>query len=335
MKQLFVTVLSLVLLLALQSNATIRRVGYTGPKVSGVDYADVNAAVQAAAAGDTIQLYQNANTGSATVTKRLVFFGFGYLLNVNTGLQAVPGITDVIDLRFHSGSENSIVQGVAGNFFLAADNITISRCTGQVYLGYSNQIGNVNVSSPVVTSSFVYINGQQGTVTNALVSNNIITAWYGTNVAGLVSNNIFTGYMAAFGATVVKNNIVTQGYCPAGPSAVFQNNIFNVGAGSCTFTGTGNKFSINPTDVFTDWTAYANGAGSESNLALKAGGPAIGAGIGNNGQATNAGIYGGDAGLVYKLSGIPAIPSVYKLSAPTLSATTNPYTISVSVRSNN
>lgn len=335
MKKLLLPALIFSLLYSIASNATIRRVGYTGPKVSGVDYADVNAAVQAAANGDTIQLYQNANTGSAVVNKQLFFFGFGYLLNVNANLQAVPGITDNVDLHFREGSENSKVQGVAGTFYIGVDNITLSRCTGSVYLGYNSSIGAVAISSPVIVSSYINFNGPYGAVSNALISNCIIPSSSQQNVAGLVSNNIFTAYMSAFGACVVKNNIIAQGYCPAGASAVFQNNVFNVSAGSCTFTGTGNKFSINPTDVFTDWTAYANGATSESNLTLKAGSPAINAGIGNNGQPTNAGIYGGDAGLVYKLSGIPPIPSVYKLSAPTLSTSTGTYTISASVRSNN
>ena len=43
--------------------AKILRVAYSGPAVAGVDYPNVQAAVNAAAVDDTIQLYQNASVG--------------------------------------------------------------------------------------------------------------------------------------------------------------------------------------------------------------------------------------------------------------------------------
>ena len=49
--------------------------------------------------------------------------------------------------------------------------------------------------------------------------------------------------------------------------------------------------------------------------------------------ATDCGMYGGTN--PYKASGIPAVPAFYKLSAPSSTATTSPYTITFSARSNN
>jgi len=315
--------------------AKILRVAYSGPAVAGVDYANVQAAVNAAAVDDTIQLYQNASVGTAVVNKRLVFVGFGYSLSSNPGLQATTNAPNQVTLGFNPGSQDSKVEGVYGNFYFGINNITISRCLGTVYLGYNYNTGAVPISSATLISSNLTINGDYGQVSNVLVSNCIINSGSVNNVAGLFSNNIFmnSANVMQFGSCVVKNNIFTySGYgCPSGTSAVFQNNLFNANCPS--ITGSGNQFNINMANVFVNWN---NGSfGSESNIALKAGSPALGAGLDGNGNPTDAGIYGGEPGLVYKPSGIPAIPAVYQLTSPGLNAATNPYTITVSVRSNN
>ena len=62
---------------------------------------------------------------------------------------------------------------------------------------------------------------------------------------------------------------------------------------------------------------------------LAASSPAKGTGVGG----TDCGIYGGVN--PYRLSGIPPIPSFYKLTATSTTTSTNPYTITFSVRSNN
>ena len=338
MKKALVFCLSMTALFFSHSvEAKILRVAYSGPAVSGVDYPNVQAAVNAAAVDDTIQLYQNASVGSTTVNKRLVFVGFGYSLGVNSGLQAVADAPNSVTLNFASGAEDSKVQGVFGNFYLGINNITISRCVGTAYLGYNSSVGLVQISSATLISSYLNINGNYGQVGNLLVSNCIINSGSAINVAGLFSNNIFlsTANGMSFGACVVKNNIFTNNGswgCPSSTSAVFQNNLFSTNCSS-SFTGSNNQFNINMTNVFVNWNSGS--FGSESNIALKAGSPALGAGLDGNGNPTDAGIYGGEPGFVYKPSGIPAIPAIYQLTSPGLNANTNPYTITVSVRSNN
>jgi hypothetical protein len=335
-KALTLCLLTIVILISTSSQAKILRVGYSGPAISGVDFTDVSSAVNAATAGDTIQLYQNASVGTSAVNKQLVFVGFGYSLESNPGLQAVPSTPNSVGLYFNGGSENSVVQGVYGTFYTSVNNITFSRCIGNVTLGYNRTIDQaVPISTVTIASSAVAIAGYYGAVSNALISNSIIFDINIPKVAGLVTNNIQTGGSATFGSCVVKNNIFAgTGFCVSGTSAIFNNNLFarpdNCGT---PIAGSNNQFNVNMSNVFTNWN---NGSyGSESNLALKAGSPAIGFGIDGSGNPTDAGIYGGDAGLVYKPSGIPAIPAIYQLTAPQLNASTNPYTISVSVRSNN
>ena len=75
---------------------------------------------------------------------------------------------------------------------------------------------------------------------------------------------------------------------------------------------------------------YAQGTYSnDGRYALKPGSPAIGAGAGG----IDCGMFGGTN--PYKLSGMPRIPAFYKLTAPSNITSTNPYTITFSVRSNN
>jgi hypothetical protein len=319
----------------LSAQSKIKRVAYSGPKITGVDYADVNSAVIAASQDDTIQLYQNAVVGSATVNKRLIFVGFGYSLETNVGLQAISSAPNAVGLYFNAGSEGSVVQGVYSNDLrIGANNITVSRCNAPIILGFNNNGQQIPLSNVTILSSYVTISGQFGTVSNALISNSIISSFHIPNVAGLVSNNIFTS-ASGFGSCVVKNNIfASTGFCVSGTSAVFQNNLFARGDNcGVTITGSNNQFGANMSGVFQNWN---NGSfGSESNLALKTGSPGIGFGVDGDGNPTDTGIFGGEASLVYKPSGIPAIPAIYQLTAPQLNATTNPYTITLSVRSNN
>lgn len=336
MKKALVFCLFVTLFFSHSVEAKILRVAYSGPAVAGVDYPNVQAAVNAAAVDDTIQLYQNAAVGSATVNKRLVFLGFGYSLGVNAGLQAVTNAPNTVTLIFVSGSQGSKAQGVYGDFYLAMNDITISRCVGDVKLAYNPNSGSqAAISNATFISSYLNIYGYYGQVSNVLVSNSILANNDLPNVAGLFSNNIIFGGSNRFGSCVIKNNIfATTSFCVSGTSAVFQNNLF-ASSNNCgtAITGSNNLFNINMTNVFVNWN---NGSfGSESNLALKAGSPALSFGIDGNNNPTDAGIYGGEAGLVYKPSGIPAIPAIYQLTSPGLNANTNPYTITVSVRSNN
>ncbi|MBK8280919.1 MAG: hypothetical protein IPK94_12580 [Saprospiraceae bacterium] len=73
----------------------------------------------------------------------------------------------------------------------------------------------------------------------------------------------------------------------------------------------------------------------ENNYQLRPNSPAKDFGIDLSGKPTDCGIFGGELAYRYKIGGQPAIPAFYKLSAPTNSASSNPYNITVSVRSNN
>lgn len=103
------------LLLSVFANANIRRVGFFGTPVSGVDYSTLQLAHDAAASGDTIMMMPGSTT-SATFTKALVVVGPGYFLDPantttpgNAGLQVNPNSTNPGVITFNTGSSNSQV----------------------------------------------------------------------------------------------------------------------------------------------------------------------------------------------------------------------------------
>lgn len=334
--------LALVLLLisALQqANAAIRRVGYFGTPRTGVDYADLQAAHNASAAGDTILLYPGNWT--ATFSKKIVLIGYGYYTDQNQNLQVITG-TSSTQVTLNTGSDNSIFTGLNGlTINNTASNATvagivISRCDILILLG-SKTYNNWQVTQSVMGLN---AGSYGGLLTNWLVSNCILNKYsnaaytfYMTSSSSqscLFTNNICTDYNVNFGnANVVCQNTIFLVYREGGVAATYQNNISD--NNWVLPNGNGNQNLSTSTMNSNVFVGYATQGSytDDSRWVLKAGSPAIGTGTGG----VDCGIYGGSN--PYKLSGIPAIPAFYKLTAPSVNTSGNPYTITFSVRSNN
>lgn len=331
----------------LSVSAKIFRVGFPGTPVAGVDYAPAQAidVIGAATNGDTVQVYHQYALSSmyfGGINKQLVFIGFGYFLDKNPNLQAVNGNdNNHVQLYFGSGSEGSVVQGLAGSFSISANNISIIRCRAlslTIGLDFNNQ--PVAVNGTIIKSCFIQGIEDYGQGSNMYISNNI---FYSVNLdgsTGFFINNVIIS-SAVLNSFVVKNNIFAENYCLIEGSNLIENNLF---AGNCNYSGSGNLYNVSMADVFPSWSlngafylAYDNNTGTyeDSRLTISPSGPAANAGKKADGSPTDAGIYGGEAGDIYRLSGIPSVPSIYKLTSTSSTATQNPYTITVSVRSNN
>jgi hypothetical protein len=103
---------------------------------------------------------------------------------------------------------------------------------------------------------------------------------------------------------------------------VVQNNI-----GNSTQFGTtnGNQSNVTMSNVFT----YGPGDEyTDNHYTLKAGSPAIGAGV----SGEDCGIFGGDG--AYKLSGIPAIPAIFQAVIPATANTGDGITITIKSKTN-
>lgn len=338
MKTKLFTLCFAALLISSVSYGKIRRIGYFGTAVSGTDYTTMQLAHDASAVGDTILLFPGSWT--CNVSKRLVVLGYGYIItgaNSNPNLQNITGsLTMRADM--YVGSDSTVFEGIDAAVIGAYYNNSVSkvivrRCAGQIYFNNATS-DNWRITQSFINSAFGF-NWNGGNVTNLYVANCFL---YGVSMNGGLSsgmngqfvNNVFapsTNSNFGNGSFIFQNNVF--GYPPTASSitnSVFQNNISTgsipAGNGNQTISQAtmNNVFVGNPT---------LGSASYDGAFMLKAGSVAIGAGIGG----TDAGMYGGSN--PYKLSGIPSIPTFYKLTAPDVITAGNPYNITFSVRSNN
>ena len=347
------------LLLSVMANATIRRVGYSGITRTGVDYADIATAQTASSAGDTIQIYPGAGSASGTITKRLVLLGFGYNFDVHANLQATNAdAPSQVSLDFYPGSDSSIVEGCSGSFRIgsqssstptAVSKIIIRRCYISNLYFYNNYaivndvkiISCVSYSIQMLYSIFPVTNLQ--VYNSSLYFFSISLAGSSGSIINCVTASPNYGNSISFGNAgfLVKNSILNS-YNASSTNTVYESNFFSTTQPATLPPGSNNRWGQVWANLFartaagTDAAGYINDATFDENYyILKTGSLAINGGTDSGGNPTDAGIFGGDALYRYKLSGVPAVPAIYKLTAPTTAATTNPYNITVSVRSNN
>ncbi len=298
--------------------------------VAGVtaDFTTVQAAHDAAGVvnGDTLHIEPSiSNYGSLVMTKRLTIISIGDFLSVNPGSQyaLVTGTISFITINNASASNAVFHCNVAGSFSLSvASNVRIERCN----IGGNLSISN-NSNNDVVVSSYLQVVSLTN-ATNIIITNNIVTSYIdvsSTASATVVNNVIF--------ATAGQTNRIMN-------NSTFQNNILNK-TGTYTFTnsivenniassttlpaGNGNQNSVTMTNVFVN----ASGNDDASFVLQTSGGnPAIGAGIGG----VDCGAYGG--ANPFKRGLQPAIPAIYKLSAPA-APVGNTMNVIFSTKSNN
>lgn len=353
--------------LATFANARIFRMGYPGSPLTGVDYSDFNTLQAAATAGDTVQVY--GNIGTFTITKKLLFIGFGYNLDAHEGLQKNNShAPSSATLNFYPGSNGSKVEGVSGSFTVgnqnnspvgaAVANISFTRCKGTFSL--YNAYGNV--SDITLTSCVVYYSGMshQGyfNAINIALFNCIIDGYYygsfkmyntGSSAAFF---NCVSPTSPFFGAGIVlslnnanclvRNSILAFANAGSNINTVYENCFFGENQPATLPAGSNNRWGQSWTNLFQRITGAGDEAGVETYLSfnenyyiLKTGSPAINGGFSGAGTPTNCGIFGGEPGFAYKIGGVPAVPAIFRLDAATLNATANPYNVTISVRSNN
>lgn len=318
-----------------QLDASIIRVNNTG---ADADYTALQAAIDAAMNGDTIHLEPSSMTyGDITLNKPLTIIGPGYLLDENTNLQASPITSKVNSITLATGCNNS--------------NITGLEISG-IYR--SGEIGEVNITRNLINT--ISFSASQN-VNNLFISHNFFetSTTYSIYITGggsktlTIANNIFTktnthtGYINfAGGSDVTAVNNCFDAQTVTATNTVFQNNIFTragiTNSGNCSFanniaqgnylpTGNGNVNNATPANIYEDYPNTSSSFTKDSRYQLKSGSPAIGAGI----SGEDCGAFG--TATPYRISGIPAIPSIYKFVAPSI--VTGNFNVTISTRSNN
>jgi hypothetical protein len=314
------------------------------------DFTDLQAAHDGATAGDTLYLIGspvNYISGELLVAKRLVIIGPGYFLNQNANLQAnlntaLINNTGANAITFNAGSEGAVLMGVTliGTLTINANNILIKRN----YISQSGTFDNVliNASNIIVSQNYIYsyiatnstvIKISSG-LSGILIANNYLhhncsngcgggtlLALLSASTSSLeVSNNIFFGYVTVANS-LVQNNIALNTIFTSTASLV-RNNSGTAG----NYFPNGNGNNSNASD-FTN--AFVPTGTSDGKWQLGASSLFIGTGY----NGTDRGIFGGAE--PYVLSGIPPIPTIYFLTAPTIGEKNTGLPVQIKVKSNN
>ena len=315
---------------------TIRRVNNNGLTGTNI-YSTIQDAHDAASDGDLIYIEGTKSSyGGFVCTKQLIFIGTGYFLMENGPMQALANESLINGgVEFDAGSSGSILYGVNINFIglssyaststrVKVSNITISRCRIEHSINVESGLSNV-----LISQSIIFGNVSSGTnVSNLTIANNILSSAVNlTNTtSGQLVNNVFTyevGNMGSIYNCILSNNIMASMSTISLNNNTFSNNI---GIGPQFPAGNGNQQNVAMADVFVvDATA---GPYLDSRWKLKAGSPAIGAGIGG----VDCGAYGG--ATPYVLSGIPPYPTVSSFITSGIGSAATPLTVIIDTKGN-
>lgn len=301
------------------------------------DFANANAAVAAAAPGDTLHIEASAiDYGALTLNKKLVVRGTGFFLNEtapNPNTQYNKNNAFFNQITMEAGSKGSIVEGLAfNNAYLRDSLITFQRnWVNTFYLSTIRDISGDTLRHNFFNGG-IYLSSGSYKTKGLFVYNNIINGAISINAAlvanadGFVINNTFLS----------NNSFISSNF-------IYQNNIFNssnfgtyrdantflnnVSVDNNLPPGNGNITGATFNNLYVGGST-GTGYSSDARYQLKTGSPAIGAGQ-LNGVPVDCGAFGGPA--PYVLSGMPQMPSIYEIAMPTnINAGTSAITITVS-----
>ena len=334
-----------VAVISINASAKIWRIN-NNPGVMA-DFSDPQNAINSASVHNDDTLYFEASPtvyNGFTLTKRLVLIGLGYFINgsyVNPGLQASTTNAVLSSLTIDTLGSGSQIIGLemppisANTSGVGADNITFTRC----YLGFFNggatpQKGyvakNWKINKCFIAWPFYgySINPDSWQITNSIFLSSFVLNSPNT-INCLLRNNFFNQDVQIFNV-YFANNII--------PSAGFTRS-------NCTV-----KNNTSTGSAFTDPLDLANGNNNESVASVFIGGnpyidnyyrlnPTYESSAAADGETVNGvTVKRGPFGTAdpYRLSGIPAIPSIYTFTVPaSVASTATTMPVTISTRSNN
>ncbi|GHT21224.1 hypothetical protein FACS189430_00910 [Bacteroidia bacterium] len=278
--------------------------------VPGADFATLDAALSGITAGDTLYLegsqtaYTLAETG---ITKKVTIIGPGYFLTENPNTlerQSAATISSTVNIK--PAAAGTVIEGVtfynsslSSPIYIGADNVILRRCCIQESVSFSDGItGSTHINNTVITQCYITSAvGGSSTDTNDQPYNALITKNIFLNLS---SSNLSYLYNATIEHNTIYNTYASINYLYG---CVIQNNIMR----TIGTTTTGSSINNNVTFTSAD---FATGT-SDGQYQLKADSPAKIAGT----NGVECGAFGGVS--PYVLSGLPDIPHIYDIDAPT------------------
>lgn len=334
MKRMFLF-LALLALLTAQTQAKIWTVD-NNPGNTAQDFTSASAAISSGsvAAGDTLHVQGSAiSHGTINLTKRLVITGPGYFLGENPNSQANLASATFGFFSVNAGGAGSVLEGlyITGTLTISTNNVVVRRC--RIFPGGNSTAINVSGSISNNTIAQCYIFTNNGSTQSMIVSGNATSTLFLNNYientnAGIrvidldansantqITGNVIRGVLSLNNA-VVTNNILREGIPLTLTNVTSNNNV-------CNGTQLAGVQNVDMTTVFV-------GTGSsDGKWQLKAGSPAIGAGVGG----TDCGMFGGVS--PYVLAGVPPIPAIYFFLSPNAGSATAGLPVQMKVKSRN
>jgi hypothetical protein len=323
-----ICVLLFLLGVVFQADAGIWRVN-NNPSM-GANYASINDAINSPVVNnfDTLHIEPSGtNYNAFTLTKRLVLIGVGYLLQQNTGYQATAQWVKVSGTSYcNSGSAGSVIQGldfsVGSGLYINVPNTVVTRCCFQS--------STLSLSSDANGTMYLSNWGGSISLTSATnlqgisLRNSFLWSFSTSSSNTVLMENCYLYSTSAYSTStgVYKNNIFPSGTpsITSGTSAIFSNNIFHGSPFNSGGIQGSNLVNIAHSQLFTSSSFDYNIQSTLTPL-----GNALSNAAGENG--VDIGIFGGST--PYKVSGIPAVPSIYLLNAPGASSGSLPVTIGI------
>jgi hypothetical protein len=287
--------------------------------------------------GDTIHLEgSTAIYAAAAITKKLVIIGTGYLLTDNPNTSNNTLESKISRVAFNAGSESSQLIGLsvvaAGNVadatvYVNVDGVTVKRCRIDYAIEFGtsltdvfiiqNFFSNTQVSNALVTNGNVFFVPP----TDIIFNNNICrkTLIWGTPLTNPTTfwpilqcnNNVFDGPdnlatpNLAFSTSEFRNNILMPVNAIVNIDASAGVINYNIGTLSTQF-GTADNNLVVPAIT----TLFATSTSTDGAYQIAAGSQANNTGL----DGTDRGVFGGAVTSRYTLSGLAAIPVVYKVT---------------------
>lgn len=350
--------------LAVQSaNAKIWRVNnksnYNGTSLYGDNvggtatypvFNQINQAIGWAGVVNNDTLYIEGSTtvyAGATVTKKLAIIGTGFFLTENPKVTNDAMESKVAQLSINIEGSQVIAMNVVNNgyssdgkIYINANGISIKRCRIERGIQFATELTDVyilnNFFSNVIATNAFYTNGYSSFIppTSIVFNNNICQKTLNWNAWPVqqCNNNVFDGPVNAspnlqlqFNTSGFSNNILKTTNASVNINGGnLEKLTHNIGTLSSQF-GTANNNKV----VADMTTLFVTTGTSDGKYNLKNGSP----GSNNGSDGTDRGAFGG---LVvqnrYTLSGLAAIPVLYKLTTPGVATQASGLAVTISAR---
>ena len=287
-------------------------------------YNNINTAIAAANAGDTLYIPGGGFSVSAAVNKTMHWIGVGHYPDSTS----VTGPTKIVStVTFTGDCDNSSFEGIdftsdlnMGSSDNELDNLVMKRCRIRGNLNLrANTTGNPNINAQISECVLFNLNGNNASNCkvekcniNYMINNfhqslfifnslNLYnpTGWYGSN-----TNTVNGCYNCQF-----RNNIFSNEYDLSGiENCEFSYNLYAGGLPfdpvNSTNSGSNNVINVGADNIYITLTSSIVDFQYANNYHLKSGCPGIGAAD----DGTDIGIYG--SSLPYKEGAVPSYPHI-------------------------